>query len=442
MALLMQIFPQGGWAQQPADDELNVLREQIEELKRHNSVQDRVIRQLILRLRQMDGTSEAPASASAPAEGTQAPSAAEPRRADPTVAVEGSKDSAEPTTASQSPAPPAAATTAPTTQGEAQAGNRPSVTAGMEALVQEEHGFFKGKLSGEVGLTYSRSDRAHMTLNGFLALDAIFLGQINIDQVKSDIVTADFAVRAGLGDRLQLDLNAPMVYRKTTYQSGGAEGGGPKVSETTVSEDWQLGDASFGLSWQVLKESQMTPDTVWSLRVKAPTGSSPYGIKLVQPDPNNSNLIVPESLPSGSGVWSLSSGFSVLRTVDPAVLFANLSYVHNFEEKVDDISTTLGETVPGRVRLGNSVQFGVGTAFALSERTSLHFSYSQRLTRRSKMRAEDGPWNSITGSSANAISLNMGLTQRLTQGLSMVANLGIGLTPDAPDVQFGLKFPF
>lgn len=54
-------------------------------------------------------------------------------------------------------------------------------------LYDEASGFFGGgKFSVETGLTYARYDARQLTVNGFLALDSIFLGNINLDRIKSD----------------------------------------------------------------------------------------------------------------------------------------------------------------------------------------------------------------------------------------------------------------
>ncbi|MBO7941704.1 hypothetical protein JTP77_038285, partial [Streptomyces sp. S9] len=78
--------------------------------------------------------------------------------------------------------------------------------------------------------------------------------------------------------------------------------------------------------YQWVKESQRWPDIVTSLRVRAPTGRDPFGLKLIQPDGDNNNLNIPESLPTGSGVWAATFNVSALRTYDPVILFGNIGY--------------------------------------------------------------------------------------------------------------------
>ncbi|WOE76888.1 hypothetical protein RZO07_16220 [Pseudomonas protegens] len=309
-------------------------------------------------------------------------------------------------------------------------------------LYDEASGFFGGgKFSVETGLTYARYDARQLTVNGFLALDSIFLGNINLDRIKSDTWTLDLTARYNLNNRWQFDINAPVVYRESTFQSGGGGGAGTQTTEESVTRDPTLGDVNFGVAYKFLDESEFWPDAVATLRVKAPTGKEPFGIKLVQSAGNN-NLYVPESLPTGNGVWSVTPGISLVKTFDPAVLFGTLAYTHNLEESFDDISSTVGSKTPGKVRLGDSFQIGAGVAFALNEKMSMSFSVSDLIQRKSKLKPDGGDWQSVVSSDANAGYFNVGMTIAATDNLTIVPNLSIGMTEDAPAFTFSLKFPY
>lgn len=317
-----------------------------------------------------------------------------------------------------------------------------SPATSVENIYNEASGFFgNGRFSLETGLTYSHYDTRQMVLNGMLLLDAIFIGGIGVDQIESDNFTLDVTGRYNLGNRWQFDLNLPLVYRDSLYESAGAGGSSQAISTQSVTRDPALGDVSLGLSYKFLDEGEGVPDAVFSLRVKAPTGEDPYGIKLVQAA-DNDNLFVPEELPTGNGVWSVTPGLSLVKTVDPAVLFASLAYTHNFEDSFDDISPTQGQKVPGKVKLGDWFQYGLGMAFALNERMSLSFSYSQLISQKSRLKPQGEDWDSVSSSDANAAYFNIGMTYALSDKLTLVPNLSIGLTPDAPDFTFSLKFPY
>lgn len=310
-------------------------------------------------------------------------------------------------------------------------------------LYDEASGFFGGgKFSFETGLTYSRYDTRQLILNGFLALDSIFLGNINLDRIKADTWTLDLTGRYNFDNRWQFDLNVPVLYRESTYQSGGGNQGSAGVTtEETVTRDPDIGDVSVGVAYKFMDESVNSPDAVLTLRVKAPTGKDPFGIKLRQTDANT-NLFVPDTLPTGNGVWSITPGISLVKTYDPAVLFGSLSYTHNLEESFDDISSTVNQKTPGKVRIGDSFQIGAGIAFALNEKMSMSFSVSDLVQRKSKIKEDGGDWQSVTSSDANAGYFNIGMTLAASDSLTIVPNLSIGLTDDAPDFTFSLKFPY
>lgn len=312
----------------------------------------------------------------------------------------------------------------------------------VENLYDEASGFFGGgTYSLETGITYSHYETRQLILNGFLALDSIFLGNINIDQISADNFTFDVTGRYNMNNNWQVDLNAPMLYRNVTYESGGAGNASVQVSGRDVTTGPELGDVSAGVSFKVFNQDGNTPDTVLSLRVKAPTGNHPYGIKLTQVAGNDS-LTVPEDIPTGNGVWSVSPGISLVKTVDPAVIFGNLSYTYNFEESFRDISAQQGTKLGGSVKLGNWFQYGLGLAFALNEKMSLSMSYSQLISQKSRIKQDGSGWYTVVGSDANSAFLNLGMTYSVSNNLAIVPNLSLGLTPDAPDFTFSLKFPY
>lgn len=312
---------------------------------------------------------------------------------------------------------------------------RPSQS--VENVLREEHALFSDRLTIEPGINYSYSDRSQLALSGFLALDAIFLGEINLDTVDSHITTFDMSARYGLTDRLEVGVNIPFVYRSSTYQSVGDEFSTEQISESTVDEA-DIGDVSLSLSYRVLPETTTRPDVVWNLGVRAPTGTDPYGLD-VREDPNT-NLNVPAELPTGNGVWGVNTGVSVLKTLDPAIVFANLGYTYNLEESFDDISASEGNQ-PGDVKLGDTIRAGFGTAFALNERLSISMSYSHEYIRKSETTRE-GSTSEVVGSDATVGVLNLGGTYALNDTTSIVTSLGVGLTDDASDISLTFRMPF
>ena len=306
-------------------------------------------------------------------------------------------------------------------------------------LVVREHApLFKRALTLDVGGSYSYYDRRQLSLSGFLALDAIFLGAIDIDQSKASVYTVDATGRYGLSDRWSVEANVPMVYRRTSFTSGGAGGASSKLSEATASASG-VGDASLATYYQLIRENASHPDVVASLRIKIPTGKKPFGIKLVQPDKDNSNLAIPETLPTGSGMYSAQMGVSVLRTYDPVILFGNASYTYNFSRSFDDISPVKDQKVPGRVWLGNTLQLSGGLAIALNDRSAVSFALATAFSAATHTQAKGDLKSRVVGSPANAATFVVGGTYLLPSGWTWSGQLSMGLTPDAPNYAFSLR---
>lgn len=413
--LLLAMLATNGTVYAQSNEE-EALRREVEALRQRYEAQQNALMILEQRLRQLEGASSAAAD---PVQRSGAASQVASNTASSSTGVSGGSNAGygQSLRADSEPAP------------------------SVEALYQEASGFFGGgRFSIEPGLTYSHYDTRQLFLNGFLALDAIFLGNLGVDEINADTFTFDLTSRYNWRQRWQFDLNVPYVYRETTYQSAGAGGASTSYSEATVTGA-DIGDVSFGVSYKFLDEGPSRPDAVLSLRVKSPTGKHPYGIKMRR-EVDNDNLNLPRTLPTGNGVWSATAGLAVVKTLDPAVVFANLAYTHNFEKDFSDISPVDGQRVPGTVNLGDYFQFGLGMAFALNERMSLSMSFSELISRSSRIKYEGAGWQTVSGSDANAAYFNIGMTMAVSDRLTVVPNLSMGLTPDAPDFSLSLKFPY
>lgn len=317
-------------------------------------------------------------------------------------------------------------------------------TRSMQDALLQEHAVFDRKLTLENGLNYSHYDRKQLTLNGFLALDAIFLGNIAIENVKSDSLTYNFAARYGVSPRLTLNLDVPYLARQTAYLKGGAGGSAAAVAEEQTRGNG-IGDVSLSANYKLFAETASRPDTVLTLAVTAPTGRAPYGIDwkvLERGDDKFIRFAVPQKQPTGNGLWQGNIGVSAVKTMDPAIVFANLGYIHSFPRRFGDIDTDPQTRSPGEVKLGNSYYFGAGVAFAFNERTSLSLSFSDRLSAKASLRNGNLPWAKVIGSDANAATFNLGVTHALSTHTTLVALLGVGLSPDAPDYSLTFKIPY
>jgi hypothetical protein len=351
--------------------------------------------------------------------------------------------------AGPAPLPPTSAAAAPTGDGyassaaEAQEAKQASRRS-VDDVKQQTSTLFTRRFTLENSLSYARYDRKQLTLNGFLALDAIFLGNIAIENVESDTLTYNLAARWGLTPRLALNLDVPYLARKTVFQKGGAGGSAAAIAQEETTGNG-IGDATLSGNYKLFSEHGRWPETVLTVGATAPTGRAPYGLDwkvLERDDDDFIRFAVPEQQPTGNGLWQANVGLSAVKTADPAILFANLGYIHSFTRSFDDLDANPDTTNPGDVKLGGSIYFGAGVAFAFNERTSLSISFSDKLSARASTRFQGGQWVKIVGSDANAATLNLGVTYALNQRTTLVSLLGIGLTPDSPDFTLAFKIPY
>ena len=125
----------------------------------------------------------------------------------------------------------------------------------VDDVKQQQAALFSRRFTVENSLTYSRYDRKQVTLNGFLALDAIFLGNIAIENVESDTLTYNLAARWGVSPRLTLNLDVPYLavtpVEFQTLQQWGANRQGLLPLESTImiaipELDGAIGSMVFG----------------------------------------------------------------------------------------------------------------------------------------------------------------------------------------------------
>ncbi|RDS80719.1 hypothetical protein DWU99_18690 [Dyella psychrodurans] len=312
----------------------------------------------------------------------------------------------------------------------------------QDVLEQEQNAYFSRKFTFENDLTYNHYDRAELTLNGFLALNSIFLGNIAIDRVTSDSLTYDMIGRYAITPRLSFNLDVPYVGRATDYQQGGAGGSAAAIDEKQ-STGKAIGDVSFSVNYKLLTETQSRPDTVLTFGMTAPSGRAPYGIKWYNVASSQfEEFAVPSRQPTGNGVWQASLGSSFVKTIDPAIVFGNVGYIHSFIRGFNDINTDPQVVTPGSVKLADVFYFGAGLAFAFNDRASLSLSFSDRINGKDSLRETGGSWTKIIGSQANAATLNLGFTYAVNAHTTIVTLLGMGMTPDAPDFTLTFKVPY
>lgn len=309
----------------------------------------------------------------------------------------------------------------------------------VESVYEQHNALFRRNLTLTPSITRTYSDNRFVTLNGFLALGAIFLGNVNVTQQRTDLTITALNATYGLSNRFQLDGTLPYFNRSTNFSSVGANNSSAQPSQDNVANSG-IGDAVVGAFYQLRPESNTAPGITVNGHVSIPTGRSPYGIKLVS-DPLNDNLQYPGRLPTGSGVPGVQIGASFVKTSDPVVWFGGANFYYNLPKHFADLSSDANTVVPGFARPGNTFQYQLGTAFALNERTSLSFAFSDAISSEVLIKPDGGPITPVIGSATNAAMLSISTGFASNPHQTVVTEFDLGLTKDAPNFQLDMRFP-
>lgn len=426
----------GQLATQADKEDVQRLLQELEALKASYAREVRRLRELDMQIQAMQSRLSGRAGMQADAESAQVASQQPPPPPPPTTP--------QPATAADGSRPPPNGSAGYASSAEEAERAREQESRSVEDVKQQNNALFNRGLVIENSISYNRYDRKQLTLNGFLALDAIFLGNIAIENVESDAINYNVAARWGISPRLTLNIDVPGVGRKTVFQKGGAGGAAAAIAQEQTT-GFGLGDITVGANYKLFGENGWRPDGVLNMSITAPTGREPYGIPwkvLERDDDDYIRFAVPEEQPTGNGVWQANIGMSFVKATDPAILFANIGYIRSFTGSFDDLDSNPATVNPGKVRLGNAFYFGGGVAFAFNERTSVSLSYSNRVNARARMRYDGSYWSKVIGSDANAATFNLAVTHAVSPKTTVVAMLGMGLTPDAPDFSLGFKIPY
>ncbi|MRW85605.1 transporter [Pseudoduganella sp. FT26W] len=234
----------------------------------------------------------------------------------------------------------------------------------------------------------------------------------NIENNNSHTVTNTFSADYGVLNNLTANLTLPLIsrYADTAARSGMSN---------------SLGDIGVGARWQPFEAHRDTPNLTLISNVRLPTGRSPF------------KIIAGTGEATGSGVGALTLGLNVNKIVDPVALFGSLNYTLSTPAK--DLWQINGSRILTRVQPGGSFGFGMGFAYALSYGISTTVSFQEAISAGSKLRFADG-LEAKTHMQTSGI-LNLGLGYRISPKTTINFSVGIGVTPDSPNLVVGMNLP-
>lgn len=296
--------------------------------------------------------------------------------------------------------------------------------------IAEKGGSWAGKRSiiVEPGLQYSHSTSNRLDITGVTVLLpeeagglGFNIGEFRIEKIRRDILTPSLSLRFGVSEFFQLNLKIPYIFRFDRITSS-------VPNDETVTENvdgHEIGDIEGGIIFHLLREKGSRPQLIGGVRAKSRTGRDPYGLdsKIIA-----DGVTALQELPTGSGHWGVEPYLTILKTVDPAVLFANLGYFYHIKRDIGGI---------GEVDPSDSINVSFGVGYALNDKVALNTAYEQKIYTRSEFEGEEIPdTDPITA------SLLLGATYSFSDSSAMTFTLSVGLTEDSPDVQVSINLPF
>lgn len=260
-----------------------------------------------------------------------------------------------------------------------------------------------GQLVIEPGIQYASIDRNNLNVSGLSLFNAIVIGRINVDGVRRQFWESSVDLRYGIHDLVQAELNVPYLVRSDRIST---DIGGPNEKVQHLSNNG-IGDLQFTLSGQPLTQREWWPSAVLSLTTRFPTAEDP------------SDIHSKDDVPLGLGSYGIQPGLTIVRTIDPAVLFGSFKYLW-------DIENDFGQGL-GRIDYGDSYEYTFGLAFALNERLAFTASFDDTITGRTTQNGKK-----LNGTDLNIARLFIGASYRLSPLTTLNLEVGIGLSNDAP----------
>ena len=239
-----------------------------------------------------------------------------------------------------------------------------------------------GDVAFDLGVFYAESDNRELVLDN---------GNIGLATVEQSAFITFVVGRYGLFKETEL-------FVSTSYrvQDSDVFLGSQQLSGTSRSE---FGDIRLGLRRTVLREGPGAPDVIVTFDVRVPTGDTSF---------------------------ALGGGITLVKSFDPAVLFASINYHHSFSRNFADVT---------RLEPEERFDFIIGYALALNDTLTLSTAVLSVFTGATR-------FDNAELRSQRAFSLRLGLTSRLARGLYIEPTVTFGLNGPGNSFAFGITVPY
>jgi FOG: LysM repeat len=272
----------------------------------------------------------------------------------------------------------------------------------LDEFLRQQKVLFK---AGEIGLEFG-AFYSHETAVSFPLPDEPF-GLALAPKFISRSVNTSLLVRYGLANDLEFDFQVPFVYIAqeadfsdfaSVYAAVGAD-----VPQLKREVNLGLGDVSGALRYAAWHEDGSVPEVSLSINFKPPTGDRGRSL--------------------GSGHWNVGGSITLVKTIDPVVLFGSVGYTWTVER--------------GRLNPGDQIPYSMGMGFSLNDRVS--FSTALAGT---TIRPDEVDGKNIRPSGLDINTLQFGVTIQVAKRLFFEPVVGFGITEAATDFFVGINVPY
>ena len=238
-----------------------------------------------------------------------------------------------------------------------------------------------GEVVIDVGQFYSRSDTLELAIAGEVL-------QLATQEVST--LTTVFVGRVGLWNETELYAGGAFYHLETRLVGG--------TTELAAAGRNLAGDLAIGVRRTLLREAAGRPDIIASV-----------------------DAVIPTDDDRG---YALGGGVSVVKSIDPVVLFAGSSYGYGFRHHLPDGS---------RLAPRNSFAVSLGYGLALNDTIAISTAASGVFTRASVFE--------LPASRTETFAVRFALTCALTRGLYIEPSVTVGLSGPGQSFTMGVTMP-
>lgn len=273
----------------------------------------------------------------------------------------------------------------------------------LDEFLRRQKVLFKpGEIQLEVGASYSH-DTSDEDGSVCIALQPPFeIGCISTPGAEVRAAGTSFTARYGLLDDVELNVSVPFTFVEQELDTLASRDG--IIRKLTRSRsNAGLSDVSGALRYAAWHEEGIRPEVVLALSAKSTTGD--------------------EDRRLGTGHWNVGGAVTLIKTIDPVVLFGSLGYTAALERDGFDP--------------GDQIPYSFGLGFSLNDQLSVSAALAGSAVRRASFNGGE-----IVGSSQDVHTLQFSTTVQVAKYLFVEPFVVFGLTEESPDFIAGINVPY